>query len=141
MGVFDTFHIRKMAQHVFRRGHGIPDKRLMHPKREWASGLLMFAIVLIVGSAMTAQAFIRFRSIDMSGGQTSVVVPKYHAAAAAEVLAVYQAREAAYAKLVTDRSLALTLTTASSTDEVASTTEDAASSTAPLISAEPDDAS
>ena len=128
MKSFDKTQIIKMADHVFKRSRGIPDKRLMHPRREWAIGIILFAIILIAGSAMSAQSFNRFRNIDTSNGEADITIPLYNQVLVTEVINEYSARAAEYKDLINDTSL-VPEPVADPLEEVASSTAKTASST------------
>jgi len=100
MRIPDKTQLLKMARHVFRRSSGVPDKRLLHPRREWAIALICFGLILIIGSIVSAQSFTRFRSLDTSGGMANVTVPRYNETQVTEVIETYRAKEAAYNELV-----------------------------------------
>lgn len=112
-----------MANHVFKRGKGIPDKRLMHPRREWGIGLLIFGAILIAGSILSAQSFSQFRGLETSDGDAGVTIPRYNQSEIDAVLTEYQQREINFKALIADRSLVPTTDTATSSDETASSSE------------------
>lgn len=111
MKLLNTTELMNMARHVFRRSRGIPDKRLMHPRREWGIGLLMFAAVLGVGSVYSAQSFTQFKDLTSIKGEASLAIPRYNQGQVEAVLALYAARNEAYQDLISDTSLATQFTT------------------------------
>ena len=128
--MIDKKQILKMAEHVFRRSSGIPDKKLMHPKREWAIGMVLFAVILVGGSILSSWSFAQYRNIDTQTGEASIQIPKYNETLIKNVLEEYKQREVIFNTYVTDTSLvpvievvATSSTNAESpTDDVASTT-------------------
>lgn len=79
-----------MAKHVFKRGQGIPDKRLLHPKRDWVIGLFLFGIVLTVGSIFSAQLFISNQDITTDAVSSGEQLPVYNQSLIQKVLDVYE---------------------------------------------------
>lgn len=129
--MIDKNEIIKMAQHVFKRSAGVPDKKLMHPRREWAIGLLLFLAILVSGSTYTATSFNRFRELDTNNGEANVNIPRYQGDRVSAVLTDYQARTAAYKDLTAEvpvlvessSSSTTATTTLVTTEEMSSTTE------------------
>ena len=126
MDSFDKSQIIAMAKHVFKRGSGVPDKRLMHPRREWGVGILLFAVILIVGSILSANAFSRFRNIDTDNGQASLTIPNYRSNLVFEALEEYRGKKESYQALISDTSYVPPVVTdvSTTTEEVASSTEE-----------------
>ena len=55
--------ILKMVHHITKRSRGIPDKRLMHPVREWLIGLVCVVVVLAVGVMYSTRLFTMFSDV------------------------------------------------------------------------------
>lgn len=108
-----------MAKHVFKRSQGVPDKRLVHPKREWAMGLLLFSVIVVVGSVVSTQLFIQYRTVDTKAGEVKESIPQYNDRLVKSVLTTFTERVTAFELLVNDVS-AVPASVATST---ASTTE------------------
>lgn len=87
--MIDKKDIIKMAKHVFKRGKGVPDKRLMHPRRDWTIGMIVFALILIGGSYFGAVSYNQYKEIDTTGGDPGVTIPKYNASRIEETISLY----------------------------------------------------
>ena len=72
--------ILKMAKHVFKRGRGIPDKRLLHPRRDWTIGLVLFVTVFVSGSVIAGQSFVKNQDIQIDTTVLSEQIPEYNKA-------------------------------------------------------------
>ena len=57
--------IIKMAKHVVRRDQHIPDRRLIHPERDWACIVMIFFLCAGAGVLYNAQLFDRFETLEM----------------------------------------------------------------------------
>lgn len=93
-----------VARHIFRRGQGAPDRRLMHPMREWLIGVACASAVFVGGAAYAGFLF-----VELSGERRATVsvddaVAVYDQAAVSAVLAEYGERDARFRALRTDRS-------------------------------------
>lgn len=94
-----------MTRHIFRRSKGVPDKRLLHPRREWGIGLCLFTVVLFVGSGFGAQSFTQFKDVTAIEGQAELSIPRYNENQIKSVLEVYQERSDGYRALISDTAL------------------------------------
>jgi len=87
--MIETKDIVKMVKKIVRHDKGIPDTRIMHPMREWITGLVGVAIGVLVGSLF---AFSVYQSYSASTTEvivvTETVVP-YKAALVEQALASY----------------------------------------------------
>jgi len=109
--------IVKMAEHVFRRSHGVPDKRLMHPRREWIIGLLLFLTIVFAGGVLSVGMFSQYQNLDTDAGETIIEVPQYNSALVTNVIDTYKDRTEAYDSLINIHSAApLSTTTAEAGD-------------------------
>lgn len=99
--LIDQASIRAMAQQVFRKAQGRPDKRLMHPVREWGIGLVLFAVMVSWGGWYAGMQFIHYRALDTSPSAVhQPVVPTYNTSLVNTALSIYRARAAAYQALL-----------------------------------------
>jgi hypothetical protein len=98
--MIDKKSILKMSKHVFRKSQGYPDRRLMHPGREWLVGIVAFSFVVIVGSAFAGNLFIKYKNIDSVTGDSGERIPVYKEKVAQDALIEYQKREDAYHAMV-----------------------------------------
>jgi len=70
--------ILKMVTHVTKRAVNIPDRKLIHPDREWAIGLLACFLFLVAGFVYNAQRFSYFNSIEAHLTESSSGIVKYN---------------------------------------------------------------
>ena len=62
--MIDKKSIIKMAEHVFRKSQGYPDRRLMHPKREWGIGIGIFLVLVSAGAIGAFSVFTSYRDFS-----------------------------------------------------------------------------
>lgn len=91
--------ILQMARHIIKRGKGIPDRRLMHPYREWFIGLFGMMCVIGAGATYNAITFRYYNALEdhVVGNQPSAV--EYRHDVAERVLTTYEERSAEYTRL------------------------------------------
>lgn len=85
-----------MAHHVFKRSQNIPDKRLLHPKRDWFIGILIFLAVLCVGSISSVYSFLSFQNINLEGLVTEKDIAQYREQLVQNQLLRFEDRKALY---------------------------------------------
>ncbi|MFT5849766.1 MAG: hypothetical protein ACI9H6_000582 [Patiriisocius sp.] len=90
--MIDKKSIVKMAKHVFRKGNGYPDRRLIHAKRDWAIGLFIFALVVIAGGAIAGDTFALYTNVALTEGDPGERIPSYNQRAADVALGLYRQR-------------------------------------------------
>lgn len=119
--MIDKKHIIKIAKHAFKRSQGIPDRKLIHPRREWALGILFFAAILIGGSFLSALSFAEFRNITTEGGEAGIAVPRYNESLISQAIDFYKQKQAVFNSLTNNSSAVIEVPelVASSTPEVA----------------------
>lgn len=92
--------ILKFIRHVHRRGQGIPDRRSIHPRREWLIGLSVFLIVTGVGAVLSMITFENYKNIDKRAYEAELALPTYNEARANTVLSDFAARKQRYSTLI-----------------------------------------
>lgn len=97
--MIDKKTILKIAEHVFKRGQGFYDKRMMHPTREWISGLFVFMIVVGLGAIQSGHTFLSYQNIQTEEGTFQEAIPKYNQALAKTVLDMYTKRQEVFFEL------------------------------------------
>lgn len=97
--MIDKKNILAMSRAVFRKGQGYPDRRLIHPNREWVLGLILFTIVVLGGSIAVTNVFSKYGNSNIQNGEVTNKVPVYHAGAVKEALEIYSARSLEYTRL------------------------------------------
>lgn len=91
--------ILKMVAHVTKRGGNIPDRRLIHPDREWAIGILICFLFLVAGFAYNAQRFSYFKNIESHLLESSSGIVKYNNSDLEYVLQYYDERTVKFQQL------------------------------------------
>ena len=130
--MIETKDIKKMVSHILKRDQGIADTQIMHPSREWLTGLGIATVIVALGSWFCFYIYLSHQS-EM---QAEVVVTEqavpYQAAVVKSALELFAAKEKKFkAILGNDVPVILPVldqssTTASSSDEtdIATTTEE-----------------
>lgn len=98
--MINTKNILNMVKHVARNENALPDKRIMHPEREWFIGITGVLIGIIVGSIF---AYLVFHSYSLLTTQeivvTETVVP-YKAVLVEKALTLYLEKRSVYNNLI-----------------------------------------
>ncbi len=89
--------IIKMAKQVFRKTQGYPDRRIMHPYREWGIGILVFALLVVAGGVVAGKVFVSYLDIDATDVQDAGTgIPRYREALVQDAIEMYQQKNDAY---------------------------------------------
>ncbi len=62
--MIDKKNIKKMLSSVLRRSRGLSDHNLMHPTREWFSGLGVATVLLIIGTSACIFLYWEYNTIE-----------------------------------------------------------------------------
>ena len=81
-----------MAKHTFRIRQGYPDRRLMHPEREWLIGICIFIVFIFVGSLIAGRIFMQYKNFNNTVNVTAQTVPQYQKDTVQEALFLYKMR-------------------------------------------------
>jgi hypothetical protein len=54
------------AKRIRRTGRGFHDPQLMHPNREWGTGLSVAALIFVVSAVWSAETYLRYRSASIN---------------------------------------------------------------------------
>ena len=84
--------INQIVKNILKREQGIPDRRLMHPKREWAIGLLVCLLVVLSGGIYSFIIFNIYSNIKIEDVEANVSVLNYKRADALKAIDVFQKR-------------------------------------------------
>jgi len=126
-----------MAKQVFRKTQGYPDRRIMHPHREWGSGILVFAVIVIVGGIFTGKVFISYLEVTATPDETGSSIPRYRESSVREAIDLYQKKEEIYTNL-TQETLLIDTNTNIDTQKTQSTLVDENASVNPNNVSAPD---
>lgn len=101
--MIDRIHIISIARHLLRRDRGVPDKRLMHPVRDWMIGLSVASILFLCTAFVAGAIFLtQIKSIDEPVYVETVLIT-YKREDARTVLETYAARSEKFEVLRFDR--------------------------------------
>ncbi len=110
------------AKAVVRKSNGYRIPVLIHPRRDWLLGLLLFAVIVIGGGLVLARLYIVNQAVDTLVGVEAEQIPRYREEVVSDVLAVYRERKASYDAVLMNLP-AEPLEVATSSDDVASSTD------------------
>lgn len=133
--MIDKNNILKFVQHVYRRGSGIPDRRMFHPRREWLIGLMVFLVIIVVAAIWSVHSFNVYKTIDSRTYEVQKEVPTYNANQVNFVLNQFAEREGAFNVILNE----IKLFTEVHVSDTASTTDvvlESATSTKEMIGTE-----
>ena len=85
-----------MVTAVVRHDKGYPDRRLMHPQREWLIGLILFVTIVLMGGLFAGDIFITYQNIELSEGDSGQSIPIYRDLSVQNSLDLYQVRKKEY---------------------------------------------
>ena len=98
--MIEKHDILKMARHVFKRASGQGDNEIMHPDREWGTGIAVAFVIMLVGGYMAAATYLDFEAADVDGGDAGVSVVNYNEEAVKEANELYEARQQEFEELI-----------------------------------------
>jgi hypothetical protein len=92
--------ITKMVQHVLRRSRGVSDPQIMHPMREWVTGIGITVAGVVCGAVLAGSLYVYYddRSDELVEAPETLI--QYKAAVVAEALETYRMKQARYDELV-----------------------------------------
>lgn len=90
--MINTTQILKMAKAAARHDHGYPERRLIHPHREWLIGIMLFTVLLIAGCVAVGLLFMHYQNIEQTVTVEEQRVQTYQAGTVADVLSIYAER-------------------------------------------------
>ena len=96
--------ITKMVKHLMKKRSGVPDRRMMHPERDWLIGLLGVTLVFVGGAFYAGSLFIEYSKRAGAEISASSDVIKYDQKLIAKVLEQYDAMSTEFDSLRADRS-------------------------------------
>lgn len=109
------------ARSIVRKNEGYELPVLIHPRRDWWIGLMVFAILVIGGGLFLGRMYLVYQSVDQLIGVEANRIPRYQAEIVQDVITMYTNRQLQYEALVqqTARVVAPLGETATSTESVA----------------------
>ena len=126
--MIETKDIAKMVQHILRRDRGIADTQIMHPTREWFTGLGIAFVIVVLGSWFCYYLYTFYTNeIKEEVIIIEQAVP-YQAAAVESALVLFSARQQKYNEIigggVSSPVLPAVTATSTPTEVTATTTEE-----------------
>lgn len=88
-----------MANNIVRRDKAYPDRRLMHPQRDWFIGLLIFVIIMFTGSLFAGNMFVKYKNIKPETTNTLEKTVKYNYDIIREALELYRMKDLEHQQL------------------------------------------
>ena len=93
--------ILKMVRHVRRKSQGVPDRRLIHPRREWIVGLALFVVVALAGVAYNMYTYATISNLENELAVEDSGVVRYQANTVDQALTIFRAKQAEFERLRT----------------------------------------
>jgi hypothetical protein len=94
--------IKKMASYILRsKGKAVTDRSIMHPKREWMTGIMVALLVSGVGIFWSIRTYNQFSHIEINNGANEEEEVVYKESMIETALADFSARKKAYEELKT----------------------------------------
>lgn len=94
-----------MVKHIVRRDSGKADANIMHPMREWASGLLVVGLMVLWGVIFTIALYrVYGNSLETQVPVVATPIP-YKAALVSSTIQYYEKERAAYEAMLGTESL------------------------------------
>ncbi len=100
--MISTHDIQKMIKQIARRDEGLPDRQLIHPKREWVIIVFVCVKLLIVGGGFAIYTFNIYSDITIASSEVDVQTTPYKRADTYAALEAYTARSESFEALVSD---------------------------------------
>ncbi len=96
MDILKIIHTKKR---ISGRKQIASDKGMIHPVREWMSGLLFSCIVITIGGALSTYTFLRYTNIVVQEANASQTHVLYNQVLVLKALKLYQSRNEAFTTL------------------------------------------
>ena len=101
--MIETKDIKKMVSHIIRRDKGIADTNIMHPAREWFTGLVITTIIVAAGTWFSFYVYV---SNQNEMNKETVVIESavpYNAAAVSGALELFATKQQNFNKILGGR--------------------------------------
>lgn len=98
--MIETKDIQKMVNHIVRRDKGVSDPQIMHPTREWFTGLGIAVLVVGLGSWFCIYTYFSFE--EKLSQQIIVQEPAipYRSAVVEEAVSLFASKKEVYDKIL-----------------------------------------
>lgn len=119
-----------MVRHVVRRSKGLPDKRMIHPRREWGIGVILALVLLIVGVGYTSVIYKQFNEIgEDTVGQVARSV-RYDAVLVEQAITHYQTQRTVFDAILTGAPKPVATSSEENIEEITTDTDAASDNSA-----------
>ena len=98
--MIDTSTIKKMTAHIMRRERGARDRQLVHPVREWVTGLIIVSLGVVVGGGVSFYMYETTRNVEVAAETISIPTVMYQTSIVQAANAKYEKRRDAYNALI-----------------------------------------
>jgi hypothetical protein len=98
--MIETKDIKKMVAHIVRRDKGIADTNIMHPSRDWFTGLGITVLIVAIG---TWFSFYLYASYQTKMSQEVVIIESvvpYNATVVSSALELFALKQDTYNKIL-----------------------------------------
>ena len=110
--------ILKLVKKITERERGLPDRRLMHPRREWALGVLVLFALSCGGGVYAFLTFMEYSDISVESEAVEVDQLRYYRADAQAAIDTYEAASIRYRERVLEIRSAAPVAPAEGSEEV-----------------------
>jgi hypothetical protein len=100
--MIEKVDIIKMAKHVLRRDRGVPDRKIMHPVRDWLIGILGASTLFVFVMAYTGYTFFSGINEGSVAPDANSKVIRYDQETVIETLEFYKGKAAQFEMLRND---------------------------------------
>lgn len=126
--MIDPRDILKAAKAAVRADQGYKERHLIHPKREWLMGLLVFTAMLLVASVWAAWLYNSYKDVRVEVSTNTESVPTLQTAMMGDVLEYYRQREARFDQMYNSTPLQVSVPTTTIETAASTTTSTTTSS-------------
>ena len=79
-------HLKEIIKKISKRPTALRDTQLMHPKREWAVGLMVGLVFFISAASLGAYTYFKNQAVDIQSGQAQTEDVVYRESLVEDVL-------------------------------------------------------
>lgn len=98
--MIENAFVKKLVKGVLRnRKQSLLDRSIMHPTREWVTGLALGILILTLGVAWGVSTYIQFSNVSVSGEAVEYAAVVYRQSLVETALTDFEARKKEYETL------------------------------------------
>ena len=98
--IMNKADVLKFVRHVYRKERGLPDRRLIHPRREWLLGVAAFMVITCAGALWSINTFNGYTSLNERTFAAPQELPSYNEALIEAAITEFSKREEDYSRLI-----------------------------------------